>query len=95
VAQEVVAAWRLTPVNRACVVNLLFLVVVDALLRHQPMYRAASATHVLSAGLTSGLVFIGLVMRPQGRVLRVLGWISVALAGTSLVNALPVYLAGV
>lgn len=34
----------------ACVVNLLFLVVVDALQRQQPMYREASATHLLSAG---------------------------------------------
>ena len=34
----------------ACVANLLFLVVVDALRRQQPMYREASATHLLSAG---------------------------------------------
>lgn len=43
----------------ACVVNLLFLAVVDALQRHQPMYRAASATHLLSAGF--GVVMLGFV----------------------------------
>lgn len=43
----------------ACVVNLLFLVVVDALQRRQPMYREASATHLLSAGF--GVVMLGLV----------------------------------
>jgi cation:H+ antiporter len=43
----------------ACVVNLAFLVVVDALQRHQPMYRAAAATHLLSAGF--GVVMLGFV----------------------------------
>jgi cation:H+ antiporter len=43
----------------ACVVNLLFLVVVDALQRRQPMYREASATHLLSAGF--GVVMLGFV----------------------------------
>jgi cation:H+ antiporter len=43
----------------ACVVNLAFLVVVDLLQRHQPMYREASATHLLSAGF--GVVMLGFV----------------------------------
>jgi Ca2+/Na+ antiporter len=43
----------------ACVVNLLFLVVVDALQRRQPMYREASQTHLLSAGF--GVVMLGFV----------------------------------
>lgn len=43
----------------ACVVNLLFLAVVDALQRQQPMYREASATHLLSAGF--GVVMLGFV----------------------------------
>jgi cation:H+ antiporter len=43
----------------ACVVNLVFLVVVDALQRRQPMYRDASATHLLSAGF--GVVMLGFV----------------------------------
>jgi len=41
----------------ACVVNLTFLVIVDVLQRHQPMYHEASATHLLSAGF--GVVMLG------------------------------------
>jgi cation:H+ antiporter len=57
----------------ACVVNLLFLAVVDALQRRQPMYREASATHLLSAGF--GVVMLGLVamsLLTGGRAPRVL-----------------------
>lgn len=43
----------------ACVVNLAFLVVVDLLQHRQPMYRQASATHLLSAGF--GVVMLGFV----------------------------------
>jgi cation:H+ antiporter len=43
----------------ACVVNLAFLVVVDALQRHQPMYCEASTSHLLSAGF--GVVMLGFV----------------------------------
>lgn len=37
----------------ACVVNLAFLVIVDALQTRHPLYREASATHLLSAGFAS------------------------------------------
>ena len=43
----------------ACVLNLAFLVIVDLLQRHQPMYRKASATHLLSAGF--GVVMLAFV----------------------------------
>lgn len=43
----------------ACVLNLAFLVIVDAVQRHQPMYRSASATHLLSAGF--GVVMLSFV----------------------------------
>ena len=43
----------------ACVVNLLFLAVVDALQRRQPMYAEASAAHLLAAGF--GVVMLGFV----------------------------------
>jgi cation:H+ antiporter len=43
----------------------------------------------------TGLVIIGLVMRPQGRTLRVVSWVSVGLAATYVVNAALVYLGGV
>ena len=35
----------------------------------------------------TGLVIIGLVLRPQGRALRVLSWISIGLAATFAINA--------
>lgn len=43
----------------SCVFNLVFLVVVDAMQRHQPMYRDAGATHLLTAAF--GVVMLGLV----------------------------------
>jgi cation:H+ antiporter len=43
----------------ACLVNLAFLAVVDALQTQQPMYRAAGATHLLTAGF--GVVMLGFV----------------------------------
>lgn len=43
----------------ACVVNLAFLSVVDALRRGEPMYRQASTTHLVSAAF--GVVMLGFV----------------------------------
>lgn len=43
----------------ACVFNLLFLAVVDALQRREPLYRRASEEHLLSAAF--GVVMLGLV----------------------------------
>jgi cation:H+ antiporter len=43
----------------SCAINLAFLAVVDLLQRHQPMYREASTTHLLSAGF--GVVMLGFV----------------------------------
>ena len=43
----------------ACVFNLVFLVVIDALQRRQPIYRHASAAHLLSAAF--GVVMLGFV----------------------------------
>ena len=45
-------------------------------------------------GLSFIAVIIGLVMRPQGRVLRVTSWISIALLSTYLVTVALVYLSG-
>jgi cation:H+ antiporter len=66
----------------SCVFNLVFLVVVDALQRHQPMYREAAATHLLSAGF--GVVMLGFVAMSVmfGRHVPAvghLGWTSVAM----------------
>jgi cation:H+ antiporter len=43
----------------ACVVNLVFLAVIDAVQRREPIYRQASAAHLLSAAF--GVVMLGFV----------------------------------
>lgn len=43
----------------SCVFNLVILVILDFLVRGEPMYRCASPSHILSAGL--GVILIGLV----------------------------------
>jgi cation:H+ antiporter len=40
------------------------------------------------------LVIIGLVVRPQARVLRLANWISIALGAVYLINAAVIYLLG-
>ena len=47
----------------SCVFNLVFLVVVDGLQRRQPMYRDASATHLLTAAF--GVVMLGFSESPE------------------------------
>jgi cation:H+ antiporter len=37
---------------------------------------------------------IGLVLRPQGRILRVTSWVSIGLAAAYLINAVLVALSG-
>jgi cation:H+ antiporter len=48
----------------------------------------------VTALVMTGLVIVGLVMRPKGQTLRVVSWISVGLTATYLVNAALVYLGG-
>jgi cation:H+ antiporter len=42
----------------------------------------------------TGLVVVGLVLRPQGRVLRVASWISLGLVAAYGINATVLYLLG-
>ena len=77
--------------------NVMILAIDDLFYPHGPLLAAADAVHAgtaVTAMVMSGLVIIGLVMRPQGRVLRVTSWISVALLSTYLVNVALVYLSG-
>lgn len=78
--------------------NVAILAVDDAFYVRGPLFADAASVHAgtaVTALVMTGLVIIGLVMRPQGRALRVLSWISVALAATYVVNAALVYLGGV
>ena len=77
--------------------NVMILAIDDLFYAHGPLLAAADAVHAgtaVTAMVMSGLVIIGLVMRPQGRVLRVTSWISIALLSTYLVNVALVYLSG-
>lgn len=62
-----------------------------------PLLADASAVHggtAIAAVVMSGLVMIGLVMRPQGRELRVLSWVSAGPLAIYLFNAALVFLYG-
>ena len=55
---------------------------------------SANAGTAVTAMVMSGLVMVGLVLRPQGRILRVTSWVSIGLAAAYLINAVRVALAG-
>jgi cation:H+ antiporter len=77
--------------------NVLILAVDDALYIKGPLLADAGQAHAGTAAtalVMMGLVIIGLVMRPRGRVLRVLSWVSVGLIAAYVINATLAYLAG-
>ncbi|MBT9594945.1 MAG: sodium:calcium antiporter [Vitreoscilla sp.] len=78
--------------------NVVVLAVDDAFYIRGPLLAEVASVHAgtaVTALVMTGLVIIGLAMRPQGRTLRVVSWVSVALAATYVVNAALVYLGGV
>lgn len=75
--------------------NVLILAADDAFYTKGPLLANAATVHAgtaVTALVMTGLVIIGLVMRPQGRVLRVLSWVSVGLVAAYVINAALVYL---
>lgn len=77
--------------------NVLILAVDDVAYVRGPLLADVSPAHAGSAAtalVMSGLVIVGLVMRPQGRVLRVLSWVSVGLVAAYGINAALIALAG-
>lgn len=69
--------------------NVMILAVDDVFYRRGPLLADAAPVHAstaLAAIVMTGLVMIGLVMRPQGRVLRVLSWVSVGLVAATLIH---------
>ena len=67
----------------------MILAVDDAFYRRGPLLADAEPVHAgtaVAAIVMTGLVMIGLVMRPQGRVLRVLSWVSVGLVAAYLMH---------
>jgi cation:H+ antiporter len=77
--------------------NVTILAIDDAFYLAGPLLSDVSPVHAgtaVAAVIMSGLVMIGLVMRPKGRVLRVLSWVSVGILATYVVNAALVFLLG-
>lgn len=77
--------------------NVMILAVDDAFYVRGPLLSDVAPVHAGTAAtglVMTGLVIIGLVMRPQGRTLRVLSWVSVALVATYAVNAALLFLSG-
>lgn len=77
--------------------NIAILAVDDLAYTRGPLLADAAPVHAGTAAtalLMSGLVIVGLVMRPQGRVLRVASWISVGLVAAYGINAAFLFLAG-
>ena len=75
--------------------NVLILAVDDVFYTKGPLLAYAAPVHAgtaVTALVMTGLVIIGLVMRPQGRVLRVVGWVSVGLVSAYVINAALLYL---
>lgn len=77
--------------------NVTILAIDDIFYTRGPLLTDAAPVHAgtaVTAVVMSGLVMIGLVMRPQGRVLRFASWVSVGLLATYLLNAVLVFLHG-
>ena len=77
--------------------NVVVLAVDDAVYLRGPLLADAAPVHAgtaVAAIVMTGLVMIGLVMRPQGRVLRALSWVSVGLLATYVLTAALAFLHG-
>jgi len=78
--------------------NVVILAVDDAVYTKGSLLAAASPAHggtAATALIMMGLVIAGLVLRPRGRVLRVVSWVSVGLVAAYAINATVAYLAGI
>jgi cation:H+ antiporter len=62
--------------------NIVILAIADALFLKGPILAHVSGAHVISAMsamVMTGAVIVGLRYRPEGRVFRIVGWISIFL----------------
>lgn len=78
--------------------NVAVLAFDDAAYVRGPLLADAAPVHAgtaVAASVMSGLVMIGLILRPQARVLRVVNWVSVGLMAIYALNAALVFLLGV
>lgn len=77
--------------------NMAIVGVLDPFYLEGPILQAAQPVHAttaFSALIMSTLVIIGLIYRPQGRVLKTVSWISILLVAAFILNAFLLYSAG-
>lgn len=77
--------------------NIVILAIDDLAYTRGPLLIDASAVHAGTAAtalVMTGLVIVGLVLRPKGRVLRVASWISVGLVAAYVINGTLLFLSG-
>ncbi|MDE2607478.1 MAG: sodium:calcium antiporter [Burkholderiales bacterium] len=75
--------------------NVTILAVDDLFYTRGPLLAAAAPQQAASASaalLMTGLVIVGLVMRPQGRILRVGSWVSLGLVAAYALQAAVLFL---
>jgi len=78
--------------------NILILAIEDALYFEGPLLESASPIHgatAVAAMVMSGVVIIGLLYRPETRLFRTVGWISIALFTIYILNAYIMYLGSI
>lgn len=77
--------------------NIAILALDDLAYLPGPLLAAVSPAHiisVLSAMMMSGIAIVGLFYRPQKRVLKSVGWLSLFLLSIYLINSFAIYLHG-
>jgi cation:H+ antiporter len=75
--------------------DILILAIDDLFYRPGPLLSGVSDIHAasaLSALIMTGLAIVGLLYRPEGRVLRSVGWVSLGLLSVYLLNAWVLFL---
>jgi cation:H+ antiporter len=77
--------------------NIAILAIDDILFLPGPLFDSVSRTHAISAFsavMMSGVAVVGLLYRPQSRVLRTVGWASIFLFIVYLINSYILYIYG-
>jgi len=77
--------------------NIVILALDDLLFLKGPLLARVSSLHAmsaLSALVMTGIVIVGLLYRPQTRIFRAVGWISLGLLTVYLLNSFVLYLYG-
>jgi cation:H+ antiporter len=101
-AASTIAALRIGAIDLAIgnlfgsnLFNILVLAIDDIAYAKGPLLWSISPSHAVSgvaAIIMTGAAIVGLYYQPQGRVLRIAGWVSLAIVVTYVLNSLVLYL---